>query len=112
LEANGFKVPDDIRRIPGSNVKKDKAYDQIAFWKPDHDRGYVALEVRGADVFDFYKYVYQSNQHAEYADHVKEDDFADWRTYQMSDHLPMWVEIKSDFSDDYLEDCETPDADE
>lgn len=112
LEANGFKVPDDIRKIPGSNVKKDKAYDQIAFWKPDHDRGYVALDVRGADVFDFFKYVYRSNQHAEYADHVKEDDFADWRTYQMSDHLPMWVEIKSDFSDAYLEDCEKPDADE
>ncbi|BAM03727.1 hypothetical protein PSMK_15680 [Phycisphaera mikurensis NBRC 102666] len=26
-----------------------------------------------------------------------------WRTFQMSDHLPLWVEIKIDFSDAYLE---------
>jgi exonuclease III len=26
-----------------------------------------------------------------------------WRTFQMSDHLPLWVELKIDFSDQYLE---------
>lgn len=26
-----------------------------------------------------------------------------WRTFQMSDHLPLWVELKIDFSDEYLE---------
>lgn len=25
-----------------------------------------------------------------------------WRTYQMSDHFPMWVELKVDFADTYL----------
>jgi hypothetical protein len=25
-----------------------------------------------------------------------------WRTFQMSDHLPLWVELKTDFSDEYL----------
>ena len=25
-----------------------------------------------------------------------------WRTFQMSDHLPLWVELKIDFSDEYL----------
>lgn len=25
-----------------------------------------------------------------------------WRIHQMSDHLPMWVELKIDFSDAYL----------
>ena len=25
-----------------------------------------------------------------------------WRTHQMSDHLPLWVELKIDFSDQYL----------
>ncbi len=25
-----------------------------------------------------------------------------WRTFQMSDHLPLWVELKIDFSDQYL----------
>ena len=25
-----------------------------------------------------------------------------WRTWQMSDHSPLWVEIRTDFSDAYL----------
>jgi hypothetical protein len=29
-----------------------------------------------------------------------------WRTRQMSDHLPLWVELKIDFSDRYLEKLE------
>jgi hypothetical protein len=30
--------------------------------------------------------------------------FLQWRTYQMSDHLPMWCELKLDFSQQYLND--------
>lgn len=29
--------------------------------------------------------------------------YDEWRTFQASDHLPLWVEIKIDFSDQYLE---------
>jgi len=29
--------------------------------------------------------------------------YAEWRTFQMSDHLPLWVELEVDFSDQYLE---------
>ena len=25
-----------------------------------------------------------------------------WRTFQMSDHLPMWLEVRTDYTDDYL----------
>lgn len=33
-----------------------------------------------------------------------ERDYYDtWRTFQMSDHLPLWVEIKIDFSKQYLD---------
>src|SRR5439155_16260719 len=28
--------------------------------------------------------------------------FHDWRTYHLSDHLPMWIEIDTDFSRGYL----------
>lgn len=28
--------------------------------------------------------------------------YRDWRTYQMSDHLPMWIELGIDFSRQYL----------
>ncbi|MGH6921332.1 MAG: hypothetical protein ACREJ0_26955, partial [Geminicoccaceae bacterium] len=26
-----------------------------------------------------------------------------WRTWQMSDHLPMWVQLKVDFTEAYLD---------
>ncbi len=29
--------------------------------------------------------------------------YTDWRTFQISDHLPMWIELRMDFGDDYLE---------
>ena len=28
--------------------------------------------------------------------------YATWRTYQMSDHLPMWVELETDFAAEAL----------
>jgi len=28
--------------------------------------------------------------------------YTEWRTFQMSDHLPLWVELKIDFSNEYL----------
>lgn len=31
-----------------------------------------------------------------------EDFYRIWRTFQLSDHLPLWVELEIDFSEDYL----------
>jgi hypothetical protein len=107
LERSGFVVPDKIKQIPGSNVEKDKAYDQIAFWEPDLDRGHVKVEIAGAGVFDFYKHVYRLEENETYLPGLTEAKFKEWRTYKMSDHLPMWVELRSDFSDEYLEACAT-----
>lgn len=29
--------------------------------------------------------------------------YKEWRTFQMSDHLPMWIELRTDFTDEYLD---------
>jgi len=81
-----------------SNQGRTKAFDQIAFLAPDvHSQ----LEKAKGGVFDFYEYVYRTQDRTEYA---KEDitKFKDWRTYQMSDHLPIWIEVRIDFGIDYL----------
>lgn len=110
LEHNGFEVPDQIKSIPGSNVKKDKAYDQIAFWKPGADRGYARLDVLAAGVFDFFSHVFRSSDSAVYKPAMgnTRTSYAEWRTYKMSDHLPMWVELRTDFSAEYLKHLESP----
>lgn len=106
LHANGFEVPEQIRAIPGSNVDKSKAYDQIAFWEPRRNRGYARVDIRGADVFDFYEHVYRLDERATYQPDRSEGSYKTWRTYKMSDHLPMWIELTSDFSDSYIEACD------
>jgi hypothetical protein len=30
--------------------------------------------------------------------------FKKWRTWQMSDHDPLWIEVQTDFADSYLTD--------
>lgn len=109
LESNDFLIPEKLKAIPeGSNVAQDKAYDQIAFWKPSRIMGYVRLDVLAAGIFDFFDHVYTDSDEATYraeADNglKPSSKYSTWRTYKMSDHLPMWVELRTDFGDEYLE---------
>jgi endonuclease/exonuclease/phosphatase family metal-dependent hydrolase len=103
LTKPGFDVHPNML---GSNVGQSKHFDQIAFIAPD-------LKDKLADcnsgVFNYYNYVYREDQEKEYAPDVpktkagKPGKYKDWRTYQMSDHLPMWIELRIDFSREYLE---------
>jgi hypothetical protein len=99
LEANGFIIPEALQKVPGSNVAKDKFYDQIAFFKRTE-----GLTNRQAGVFDFYEYVY--NDEKKYAKQfaaTNARNFKEWRTYQMSDHLIMWTQFDVDKTDTYLD---------
>lgn len=114
LTTNDFVVPKALHGIPGSNVKQDKAYDQIAVWMGQSKRRktYTRLEVHKAGVFDFYDTVFRTDEEEIYRPFMKKADgsqyksYGMWRTYQMSDHLPMWVELCVDFGDEYLESVE------
>jgi len=113
LESNGFKIPEALKNIPGTNVKRDKAYDQIAFWKPTRNTEYAKLKFVGANIFDYYEHIYREQDEAAYrAQNSNETGlkpgtkFTTWRTYKLSDHLPMWVELQTDFSEEYFEKIE------
>jgi len=112
----GFVIPEQLQTLP-SNALQDRHYDQIAFIAPDlKDK----LELSRAGVFDYYKYVYRDQDEKSYADdmgsayvetseHKTRDEKSKtryyrsyWRTYQMSDHLPMWIELRTDFGKEYL----------
>lgn len=97
LTSAGFDVPEALQTIPGSNVAKTKRhYDQIAFLKR-----VGTLEASAAGVFDFYEHVFRDGEDDAHYDTGKKS-FREWRTYQMSDHLPMWVQLRVDGTDDYL----------
>lgn len=98
LEA-GFRVPTQLTSLKkGSNVRQDKEYDQIAFL--ERKRRFV---VKRAGIFNFYKSVFRDDDEATWRPAMGEaKKYTDWRTYQMSDHLPMWVELAINHTDEYL----------
>ncbi len=115
LESNDFVIPEALKSIPGSNVKKDKAYDQIAFWKPSRITDYARLDILGANVFDFYEHVFKDEDEAVYRAESNNGlkpgkSYREWRTYKMSDHLPMWIELRTDFGEEYLDKVLSGDA--
>lgn len=102
IEEAGFIVPPALQSIPGTNVDKNKHYDQIAY----HQQ-LAHLKATGkAGFFDFYDTVYKLDDEAAYAQDRAEkpgQNFKEWRTYRMSDHLPMWIELGIDDGDTYLD---------
>jgi len=120
-EEGGFTIPAELTRIPGSNVPKNKKYDQIACRSRQH-----RFQATGnAGVFDFYKYVFTVDEERTYRRYLdayiderraagkktptkaadepaRRRQYGDWKTYQMSDHLPLWAEFRVDFADEYL----------
>lgn len=113
LKTNDFRVPEPLTKIPGSNVKKDKYYDQIALWEGESQRRrtYTRITSYRAGVFDYFKYVYREADEPIYKPFMFKPgstteayaDYKKWRTYQMSDHLPMWLELRIDFAEEYLD---------
>ena len=114
-----FVIPENLTKKK-SNLKGDKHYDQIALKVQNRQ-----LEIGASGVFRYEKSVFRNGDFDAYFDAMpaKLRDFHDsgtkkgqprneaekrayyrdkWRTWQISDHMPMWVELKVDFTDDYL----------
>lgn len=98
-----FEIPPALQRIPGSNVDKNKHYDQIACGT--YKERFEPTDRAG--VFDFYQYVYREADAQRFADQHTPEQYRQWRTHQMSDHLVMWQEFRIDFTDEYLVGLET-----
>jgi len=120
LESQGFQVPENLQKEK-TNLKGDKHYDQIALKVQDK-----RLEIGASGIFDFRRLVFRAQDFNVYFDRMPADKrdihqdgpkkgqprndaekreyfLEEWRTWQMSDHMPLWVQLKTDFSDHYLE---------
>ena len=53
-------------------------------------------------VFPFFDFVYRDVDAATYLPGKPATDYRQWRTFKMSDHLPVWVQLDVDFGEDYL----------
>jgi endonuclease/exonuclease/phosphatase family metal-dependent hydrolase len=113
LQSKGFKVPAEIDgdkvRLTGNHF-----YDQIAVRVKDK-----RFKVLGGGLFQLFDDVFRDEDLEIYAPHIPAEDpekkagakattpearYRKWRTWQMSDHAPLWIEVQTDFADGYLRD--------
>lgn len=98
LERARFRIPTRLRG-KYTNANLDKPFDQIAFLAPDIER---QIDIAKAGVFPFFDYVYTNAERAIYLPDENDKTYKAWRTFKMSDHLPIWVALNVDFGEDYL----------
>ena len=116
LEKQGFYIPDAIKKHP-TDLGKKKFYDQIAFnLKIDPNMIVFSEGEQRAGAFDYTETIYPPQDVSIYqglfdekyvtgktAKQIENYYLSTWRTYQMSDHLPLWIELQIDFSNQYLQ---------
>lgn len=108
LLGNGFKIPPGVSRPTA--LASANFYDQIALRTENK-----LFEVASSGCFHWQDFVFRDEgDFAAYqpllptvtkSGKPQKNDlgaYRTWRTWQMSDHLPLWVEIKTDFTEDYL----------
>ena len=115
LEKQGFYIPAAIRENP-SDLGKTKHYDQIAFkLKIEQNMTVFSEKKQHAGTFNFAETIYTPDDFETYREFFDEKNvvgkteekiknyyLSSWRTFQISDHLPLWIELKVDFSNQYL----------
>jgi exonuclease III len=96
ITGQGLEIPDALVGTEhGSNLEKNKRYDQIL-----HYRRYTSTLRGKGGVLDFYRGDWQALFPKELYPKIKnKTDF----TYQMSDHLPLWVQIDTWVEDEQLD---------
>lgn len=119
LEKNKFFIPEQLKTKP-TDLGRTKHYDQIAFKiKEDEDMLIFDRANGNAGAFAFQDVVYKEEDLEIYRnqfpdavvkgkteDAIKKYYLGKWRTFQMSDHIPLWVELRIDFSEEYLDKVE------
>jgi endonuclease/exonuclease/phosphatase family metal-dependent hydrolase len=94
-----FEIPANLKGTY-TNAIKDKPFDQIAFLAKDIQ---TQMGLAKAGTFPFFDHVYREADWKTYQPKMTLNEYKQWRTFKMSDHLPLWVELFVDFGNAYLE---------
>ena len=90
LTSRGLKIPTALSKDAfGSNLARDKRYDQILHL-PDYPENFTGH----GGVLDYY-----AGDHRKLFPNLDKTQF----TYQMSDHLPLWIQVNTDIDGKQLD---------
>ena len=123
IERNGWTIPEDMDY--DTDALMSKRYDQIAFLVKDGELQRGGSEPSSGAV-NFFESVFRADEWADYYEIQKATGWPmdswdhsraypsnepldrkgyfeqQWRTWQVSDHFPLWGELKVDFTEEYL----------
>ena len=123
MERNGWLIPEDMDY--DTDALLSKRYDQIAFLVKEGELQRGSSSPSSGAV-NFFESVFRSDEWEEYYEVQKATGWPmdswdtaraypsdapldrrgyfeqQWRTWQVSDHFPLWVELKVDFTEAYL----------
>lgn len=119
---NKFFIPENLM-LQKTDIKQSKHYDQIAF-NVKEDVNMLIFKKNQQDqkagTFAFFDTIYKESDALLYKDLMPEKQTKGrtekqieryfktyYRTFQLSDHQPLWVELRIDFSDEYLKSIPT-----
>ena len=81
ITSKGLKIPSALTGVHGTNLVKNKRYDQILHYSKDTN----FFSNRGG-VLDFYR-----EKHSPLYPKTSKRNF----TFQLSDHLPLWIQVET-----------------
>jgi endonuclease/exonuclease/phosphatase family metal-dependent hydrolase len=99
IQTEMFEIPAKLKGTY-TNAVQDKPFDQIAFLAREVQ---TQLGLARAGTFPFFDHVYRDADWQAYQPQTTLNKYKQWRTFKISDHLPLWVELYVDFGDAYLE---------
>ncbi len=100
ITSKGLKIPGALRGVKhGSNLAKNKRYDQILHYPSETN-----VFTDRAGVLDFYKGGQSGIKELYPMDTPTKTEF----TYEISDHLPLWIQINTDTLDERLDQIINP----
>jgi endonuclease/exonuclease/phosphatase family metal-dependent hydrolase len=112
LAEAGFFLPPQLKQLESNDGGKH--YDQIAMYSPRFAQQQNRRAERApAGVVKFLDKIFTDDQESLYAPAMgqkyatkdakrRQTFYRAWRTFQISDHRPMWIELTTDFSSGYL----------
>jgi hypothetical protein len=114
--AAGFLIPEQLKAIP-SNAPQDQALRSDRLHRPRHRGESSSCAARARSISSStstarktkrcmrsrWAGLPQNKQGKKRTAKERTRYYNDWRTFQMSDHLPLWIELQIDFGREYLE---------
>lgn len=104
LKEAGYSSPNSHSDITTTVGKKKAQYDRI--FVKEREAGF---EIISGGKIELFKNLFVDSEEALYKDLVKKKDgtpaksYKQWRTHQLSDHEPLWVQFRIQYESEYLD---------